>query len=78
MTNTLCGVKPAMDESWIVPAIVLLCFMIIVVIMRCLARATVDMAFWWDDWMNFAALVSDTARPTSRVLVILIAPLTIQ
>lgn len=58
VTNTMCGVKPALDESWIVPTIVLLCLMIVVVAMRVLARAIVDMPFWWDDWMSFISMVS--------------------
>lgn len=58
MTNSLCGVKPALDESWVTPTIVLLCLMITVVAMRVLARVIVDMPFWWDDWMSFTAMVS--------------------
>jgi len=58
VTNSLCGVKPALDESWVSPTIVLLCLMIMVVAMRVLARAIVDMPFWWDDWMSFTAMVS--------------------
>lgn len=46
------------DESWVIPVIVLLCLMVIVVLMRFLARIVADMPFWWDDWMNFAAMVS--------------------
>ncbi|KAJ0109478.1 uncharacterized protein J7T55_000404 [Diaporthe amygdali] len=56
VTNTLCGVKSALDESWIVPTIVLLCLMVIVVGLRFLARVIVDMPFWWDDWMNFVSM----------------------
>lgn len=59
VTNSMCGVMPALDESWIVPTIVLLCLMIVVVAMRVLARAIVDMPFWWDDWMSFISMVSN-------------------
>lgn len=34
--------------------------MIVVVAMRVLARAIVDMPFWWDDWMSFVSMVSKT------------------
>lgn len=57
VTNRFCGIEPAHDESWIAPAIALLCLMVIVVSMRILARAIAGMSFWWDDWMNFAAMV---------------------
>lgn len=77
-TNSLCGIKPALDDSWFARDIVLLCLMLIVVIMRFLARATVDMPFWWDDWMNFVAVVSYVAAVLSRIPVNFIDDLTIR
>lgn len=57
VTNSMCGREPAHDDSWFVPTIVLLCLLVIVVFMRFLARVIAGLSFWWDDWMNFAAMV---------------------
>ncbi|KAF3769443.1 hypothetical protein M406DRAFT_231986, partial [Cryphonectria parasitica EP155] len=45
ITNSICGVEPRYDDSWFVPGTVLLGMMILVVALRCLARATLKMPF---------------------------------
>ncbi|KAH9905668.1 hypothetical protein F4778DRAFT_802119 [Xylariomycetidae sp. FL2044] len=51
--NTLCGVEPTVDHSYIPIMIVFIILTGIIVVMRLLTRMLMDLPLWWDDWANF-------------------------
>ncbi|KAI1398395.1 hypothetical protein F4819DRAFT_36661 [Hypoxylon fuscum] len=56
-TKHLCGVGPSTNHSFVPILTVFIIIAGVVVVMRLLARILMNMALWWDDWANFAAML---------------------
>lgn len=65
-TLTACGISPRTNDPYIPIFITFIVLSGIVVGLRLVARFTMGMKLWWDDWANFGAMVSRRDMRSNR------------
>ncbi|CAH0022097.1 unnamed protein product, partial [Clonostachys rhizophaga] len=61
VTNTLCGIEPEKDHSFVPIMSAFLALTCLTVILRLLARLVMGARYWWDDLCNILGMICTTA-----------------